>query len=159
MWIRAPPSILARMLLACCCLAQFLGVLDVTILNVALAPIRADLGFSTTGLQWVVNGYTLACAGFLLLGGRAADLFGRREVLAGGLTLFGLASLLGGLAPDQATLVAARVGQGLGGAVVAPTSLSILASTYEEGAERNRAFAWWGRWADSAAPPAPSSAA
>jgi EmrB/QacA subfamily drug resistance transporter len=144
MWIRAPPPMLARMLLVCCCLAQFLGVLDVTIVGVALAPIRADLGFSTTGLQWVVNGYTLACAGFLLLGGRAADLFGRREVLAGGLTLFGLASLLGGLAPDQATLVAARVGQGLGGAVVAPTSLSIFASTYEEGAERNRAFAWWG---------------
>jgi MFS family permease len=66
-------------------------VLDVSIVNVALAPIRADLGFSTTGLQWVVNGYALACAGFLLLGGRAADLFGRREVFAGGLALFGLA--------------------------------------------------------------------
>ena len=132
------------MILFCCCLAQFLGVLDVSIMNVALAPIREDLGFSTTGLQWVVNGYALACAGFLLLGGRAADLFGRREVFTAGLALFGLASLLGGLAPDQATLVAARAGQGLGGAVVAPASLSILASTYEEGAARNRAFAWWG---------------
>jgi EmrB/QacA subfamily drug resistance transporter len=127
-----------------CCTAQFMGVLDVTIVNVALAPIRADLGFSTTGLQWVVNAYTLACAGCLLLGGRAADLFGRREVFVGGLALFGLASLVGGLAQDQATLVAARAGQGIGGAVMAPTSLSILATIYDEGPERNRAFGLWG---------------
>jgi predicted MFS family arabinose efflux permease len=92
----------------------------------------------------VVNAYALACAGFLLLGGRAADLFGRREVFVGGLALFGLASLAGGLAQDQATLIAARAGQGLGGAVMAPTSLSILATIYDEGPERNRAFGLWG---------------
>jgi EmrB/QacA subfamily drug resistance transporter len=132
------------LILACCCTGQFLGILDVSIVNVALDPIRADLGFSTAGLQWVVNAYTLACAGFLLLGGRAADLFGRREVFAGGLALFGLASLVGGLAQDPATLVAARAGQGLGGAVMAPTSLSILATTFEEGPQRNRAFGLWG---------------
>jgi MFS family permease len=131
-------------ILVCCCLGQFLGVLDVSIVNVALGPIGEDLGFSTTGLQWVVNAYALACAGFLLLGGRAADLFGRREVFAVGAAVFGAASLAGGLAGDPATLVAARAAQGLGGAVMAPTSLSILARTYEAGAARNRAFAWWG---------------
>jgi EmrB/QacA subfamily drug resistance transporter len=132
------------LILVLCCLAQFLGVLDTTVVNVALAPIRADLGFSTTGLQWVVSAYTLSCAGFLLLGGRAADLFGRRQVFCAGLALFGLASLAGGLAQDPATLVAARAVQGLGGAVMAPTSLSILANVYDEGAARNRAFGLWG---------------
>jgi EmrB/QacA subfamily drug resistance transporter len=132
------------LILALCCLAQFLGVLDMTVVNVALPPIRADLGFSTTGLQWVVSAYTLSCAGFLLLGGRAADLFGRRRVFCAGLALFGLASLAGGLAQDPATLVAARAVQGLGGAVMAPTSLSILANVYDEGAARNRAFGLWG---------------
>jgi EmrB/QacA subfamily drug resistance transporter len=127
-----------------CCIAQFMGVLDMSNVGVALAPIRADLGFSTAGLQWVVNAYALACAGCLLLGGRAADLFGRREVFVGGLGLFGLASLAGGLAQDQAALVAARAAQGIGGAVMAPTSLSILATIYDEGPERNRAFGLWG---------------
>jgi EmrB/QacA subfamily drug resistance transporter len=132
------------LILALCCLAQYLGVLDMIVVNVALAPIRADLGFSTTGLQWVVSAYTLSCSGFLLLGGRAADLFGRRRVFCAGLTLFGLASLAGGLAQDPATLVAARAVQGLGGAVMVPTSLSILANVYDEGAARNRAFGLWG---------------
>jgi EmrB/QacA subfamily drug resistance transporter len=132
------------LILLLCCLAQFLGVLDMTVVNVALPAIRADLGFSTAGLQWVVSAYTLSCAGFLLLGGRAADLFGRRRVFCAGLTLFGLASLAGGLAQDPATLVAARAVQGLGGAVMAPTSLSILANVYDEGAARNRAFGLWG---------------
>jgi EmrB/QacA subfamily drug resistance transporter len=127
-----------------CCSAQFLGVLDMSVVNVALPPIRADLGFSTAGLQWVVNAYALACAGCLLLGGRAADLFGRREVFVGGVALFGLASLAGGLAQDQATLVAARAAQGVGGAVMAPTSLSILATIYDAGPQRNRAFGLWG---------------
>jgi EmrB/QacA subfamily drug resistance transporter len=131
-------------ILVLCCLAQFLGVLDVSIVNVGLASIRADLSFSTGALQWVVNAYTLACAGFLLLGGRAADLFGRREVFVAGLALFGTASLAAGLAQEPATLVAARAGQGLGGAVMAPTSLSILATIYDEGPERNRAFGLWG---------------
>jgi EmrB/QacA subfamily drug resistance transporter len=140
----AVPAHRRTLTLVLCCIAQFMGVLDVTIVNVALAPIRADLGFSTAGLQWVVNAYVLACAGCLLLGGRAADLFGRREVFVGGLALFGLASLAGGLAQDEATLVAARAGQGIGGAVMAPTSLSILATVYDEGPERNRAFGLWG---------------
>jgi len=150
MWIPAFQPTMAVVLssrtpvLALCCLAQFMGVLDTTIVNVALPPIREDLGFSTAALQWVVNAYALACAGFLLLGGRAADLFGRREVFVGGLALFGVASLAGGLAQDQATLVAARAAQGLGGAVMAPTSLSILATLYDEGAARNRAFGLWG---------------
>jgi EmrB/QacA subfamily drug resistance transporter len=133
-----------RLILLLCCVAQFLGVLDVTVVNVALPPIRADLGFSTTGLQWVVSAYALSCAGFLLLGGRPAHLFGRRQVFCAGLALFGLASLAGGLAQDPAALVAARAVQGLGGAVMAPTSLSILANVYDEGAARNRAFALWG---------------
>ena len=134
----------SRAILAVCCVAQFVGLLDITIVNVALPSIQADLGFSTAGLQWVVTAYTLALAGFLVLGGRSADLIGRREVFAGGLALFGLASLAGGLAQDEATLVAARAAQGLGAAFVAPTGLSILATSFAEGAERNRAFGWWG---------------
>ena len=132
------------LVLVVCCLAQFLAVLDGTVANVALAAIRDDLGFSTTGLQWVISAYTLSCAGFLLLGGRAADLFGRREVFCAGLALFGSASLAGGLAQDPAMLVVARAAQGLGAAVMAPTSLSILANVYDEGAARNRAFGLWG---------------
>src|SRR3954447_2838420 len=119
-------------------------ILDVSIVNVALPSIRGDLDFSATGLQWVVNAYTLAFAGFLLLGGRAADLIGRREVFVAGLLLFGFASLLGGVAQSSGMLIAARAAQGLGGAVVAPATLSILATTFTEGAERNRALGLWG---------------
>lgn len=132
------------LILVLCCLAQFMVILDVSIVNVALPSIRGDLGFSATGLQWVVNAYTLTFAGFLLLGGRAADLIGRREVFAGGLLLFAFASLLGGIAQSDATLIGARAAQGLGGAVVAPATLSILATTFTEGAERNRALGLWG---------------
>ena len=132
------------MVLVLCCLAQFMVVLDVSIVNVALPSISADLGFDPASLAWVVNAYTLAFAGFLLLGGRAADLLGRREVFAGGLALFALASLAGGLAQDELTLVAARAAQGLGGAIVAPATLSILTTTFAEGRERNRALGWWG---------------
>jgi EmrB/QacA subfamily drug resistance transporter len=127
-----------------CCLAQFMVVLDVSIVNVALPSISADLGFTPASLAWVVNAYTLAFAGFLLLGGRAADLLGRREVFAGGLALFALASLAGGLAQSELTLVAARAAQGLGGAVVAPATLSILTTGFPEGHERNRALGLWG---------------
>jgi EmrB/QacA subfamily drug resistance transporter len=119
-------------------------ILDVSVVNVALPSIRRDLGFSTADLQWVVNAYTLTFAGFLLLGGRAADLLGQRRVFIGGLTLFALASLAGGLSGSQAMLVLARGAQGLGGAVVAPVTLSILTTTFTEGAERNRALAYWG---------------
>jgi EmrB/QacA subfamily drug resistance transporter len=131
-------------ILVLCCLAQFITLLDVAIVNVALPSIGSDLDISTTGLQWTVNAYTLALAGFLLLGGRAADLLGRREAFAGGLLLFGLAALAGGLAQDQATLVAARAAQGLGGAVVGPAGVAIITTSFALGAERNRAFAWWG---------------
>jgi EmrB/QacA subfamily drug resistance transporter len=130
--------------LVICCLAQFMVVLDVSIVNVALPSISADLGFTPASLAWVVNAYTLAFAGFLLLGGRAADLLGRREVFAGGLALFALASLAGGLAQSELTLVAARAAQGLGGAVVAPATLSILTTGFAEGLERNRALGLWG---------------
>ena len=130
--------------LVLCCLAQFMVVLDVSIVNVALPSISADLGFTPASLAWVVNAYTLAFAGFLLLGGRAADLLGRREVFAGGLALFALASLAGGLAQSELGLVAARAAQGLGGAVVAPATLSILTTGFLEGSERNRALGLWG---------------
>src|SRR4051794_37349305 len=131
-------------ILALCCLAQFLCLLDISIVNVALPSIGADLAFAPGSLLWIVNAYTLALAGFLLLGGRAADLLGRRETFAAGLALFGLASLAGGLAPTEATMLAARAGQGLGAAIVSPAALSILATSFPAGPERNRALAWWG---------------
>jgi EmrB/QacA subfamily drug resistance transporter len=132
------------LVLALCCLAQFMVVLDVAIVNVALPSIRTDLGFSTVDLQWIVNAYTLAFAGFLLLGGRAADLLGPRRVMIAGLALFGLASLAGGLSTGQGQLVAARALQGLGGAIVVPATLSSLTTAFTEGAERNRALGIWG---------------
>ena len=119
-------------------------VLDVSVVNVALPSIRGALGFSEQDLQWVVNAYTVTFAGFMLLGGRAADLLGRRRVFVAGLALFGLSSLLGGLADSQGVLIVARAIQGLGGAVIAPASLSILTATFEEGAARNRAVGAWG---------------
>ncbi len=130
------------MLLAC--LAQFMVILDVSVVNVALPAIRSALGFSEQNLQWVVNAYTVTFAGFLLLGGRAADLLGQRRVFVAGLVLFSLASLAGGFADTQALLIAARAAQGLGGAIIAPASLSILTTTFEEGAARNRAVGIWG---------------
>ena len=136
------PHLRATLLL--CCLAQFMVILDVSVVNVALPAIRGSLHFSEQDLQWVVNAYTVTFAGFLLLGGRAADLLGRRRVFVAGLVLFGLASLAGGVAQSQATLIAARAVQGLGGAIIAPASLSILTTTFEEGAARNRAVGIWG---------------
>lgn len=133
-----------RLTLVLCCLAQFMVILDVSIVNVALPSIQRDLGFSDVDLQWIVSAYTLTFAGFLLLGGRAADLLGARGVFVAGLLLFGLASLAGGLSSGQVELVAARAAQGLGGAVVAPVTLSILTLTFAEGPERNRALAAWG---------------
>jgi EmrB/QacA subfamily drug resistance transporter len=131
-------------ILALACLAQFMVVLDVSVVNVALPSVRSALHFSEQDLQWVVNAYTVTFAGFLLLGGRAADLLGRRRVFVAGLTLFALASLAGGFADSKALLIAARAVQGLGGAIIAPASLSILTTTFEEGAARNRAVGIWG---------------
>ena len=127
-----------------CCLAQFMVILDVSVVNVALPAIHRALGFSESALQWVVNAYTVTFAGFLLLGGRATDLIGRRIVFVCGLVLFALASLAGGLATSQTMLVVARLVQGLGGAVIAPASLSILTTTFTEPAARNRAVGIWG---------------
>jgi EmrB/QacA subfamily drug resistance transporter len=130
-------------ILAIACLGQFMVILDVAIVTVALPAMRSDLGFSATGLQWVVNAYTLTFAGFLLLGGRAADLFGRRRIFLAGLALFTVASLVCGLAPGPETLVAARAVQGLGAAVLSPATLTILTTTFTEPAERARALGIW----------------
>ncbi len=136
------PHLTATLLLAC--LAQFMVILDVSVVNVALPSIRGALHFSEANLQWVVNAYTVTFAGFLLLGGRAADLLGRRRVFVAGLLLFSLASLAGGLSTSQGMLIAARAAQGLGGAIIAPASLSLLTTTFAEGAARNRAVGIWG---------------
>ncbi|MFG3252957.1 MFS transporter [Streptomyces sp. NPDC048172] len=124
-------------------IGQFLVVLDVSVVNVALPGIRDGLGLSPSALQWVVNAYALTFAGFLLLGGRAADLFGRKPVYLTGLGLFTAASLAGGLAQDPGTLIAARAAQGVGAAVLAPVTLSLLTSTFPEGPARTRAIATW----------------
>jgi EmrB/QacA subfamily drug resistance transporter len=141
---QSPPAPHLRATLLLSCLAQFMVILDVSVVNVALPAIRHGLGFSEVDLQWVVNAYTVTFAGFLLLGGRAADLMGRRRVFVAGLTLFALASLAGGIADSQGVLIAARAVQGLGGAIIAPASLSILTTTFTEGAARNRAVGIWG---------------
>jgi EmrB/QacA subfamily drug resistance transporter len=125
------------------CAAQLMIVVDGTVVNVALPAIRGSLGFSETGLSWVVNAYLLTFGGFLLLGGRAGDLFGRRRVFASGLALFTLASLFCGLAGSQWLLVAARALQGVGGAIIAPAALSIIITTFKDPADRARAMGVW----------------
>src|SRR5919107_721584 len=125
------------------CAAQLMIVLDGTIVNVALPAIQDSLGFSQVTLSWVVNAYLLTFGGFLLLGGRAGDLFGRRRVFAFGLALFTFASLLCGLAGSQGMRVAARALQGVGGAVIAPAALSIIITTFKEPNERARAMGIW----------------
>ncbi|MGW1977374.1 MFS transporter [Streptomyces sp. NPDC001889] len=122
---------------------QFLVVLDVSVVNVALPSMRADLGLSTTGLQWVLNAYSIAFAGFMLFGGRAADLFGRKRTFLFGLGLFTLASLAGGLAQEGWQLLAARAVQGLGAAVLAPATLTIVTSAVPAGPARTRAIGTW----------------
>jgi EmrB/QacA subfamily drug resistance transporter len=129
--------------LALLLLVQFLDFLDVSIVNVALPSIKHDLGFSAQNLQWVVSGYVLTYGGFLLLGGRAADLIGRRRVLLGGIGLFALASLAGGFAQTEAALIAARLAQGAGAALMAPAALSILTTTFTSPRERNAVLGAW----------------
>ncbi len=131
-------------LLAVVCLAQFMIILDVSIVNVALPSIRNGLHFSTTGLQWVVNAYTLTFAGLLMLGGRAADLLGRRRVFLAGTAMFALSSLICALASSRGLLIGARGVQGIAGAITSPATLSIITSTLPEGRERNRGLALWG---------------
>jgi EmrB/QacA subfamily drug resistance transporter len=125
-------------------LAQLMVIIDISVVNVALPSVKTALHFSENDLQWVVNAYTLVFAGFLLLGGRAADLLGRRSVLIAGLTLFTAASLVCGLATSSSMLIVARAVQGLGGAIISPAALSILTVTFAEGQERNRALGVWG---------------
>jgi EmrB/QacA subfamily drug resistance transporter len=137
--------------LAVASIAQFMVVLDVTIINVALPQIRTSLHMSATGQQWVINAYALTFAGFLMLGGRAADMFGRRRVFIAGLAAFTLFSLLGGLAQSGAELIAARAAQGVGGAILAPASLSLLTATFTEHHERRRALGVWSATAASGA--------
>src|SRR5437870_3548071 len=123
---------------------QFMVVLDIAIVNVALPSIKIDLGFSQGNLQWVISAYALFFGGFLLLGGRAADLLGRRRLFLAGIVLFTLPSLLAGLAWSEGSLIAARSFQGLGAAVISPAALSILSTTFTEGRERNIALGVWG---------------
>lgn len=131
------------MLLGLVCGAQFMVVLDISVVNVALPSIEHGLGFTPARLQWVVNAYALPYAGFLLLGGRLADLLGHRRVFLAGLALFTVASLAGGLATSAEILVAAHAAQGLGAAVLAPATLTILTTSFPEGTRRTRALATW----------------
>ncbi len=125
--------------------AQFMVVLDIAIVNVALPSIKTDLHFAQENLQWVISAYAILFGGALLLGGRLADIFGRRRVFMLGLALFSGASLLCGLSWSEGSLIAFRALQGLGGALLAPATLSILMTTFAEGAERNRALGHLGR--------------
>src|SRR5215218_920814 len=123
---------------------QFMVVLDIAIVNVALPSIQVDLEFSQENLQWVISAYALVFGGFLLLGGRSADLLGRRRLFLVGLVVFTLASLFSGLAWSEASLITARAFQGLGAAIITPAALSILSTTFVEGRERNVALGVWG---------------
>src|SRR3989454_1535838 len=123
---------------------QFMVVLDIAIVNVALPSIKIDLGFSQENLQWVISAYALFFGGFLLLGGRAADLLGRRRVFLAGIVLFTLSSLLAGLAWSEGSLIAARSFQGLGAAGISPAAASILSTSFTDGRERNIALGVWG---------------
>ncbi len=125
-------------------IVQFMVVLDIAIVNVALPSIQADLGFSQENLQWVISAYALVFGGFLLLGGRLADRLGRRRMFLTGLVVFGLGSLLAGISWNEASLIGARATQGLGAAIISPAALSILMTTFREGRERNIALGVWG---------------
>jgi EmrB/QacA subfamily drug resistance transporter len=142
------PSFLAtrrgKFTLALLAAVAFLDFVDASIVNVALPSIRGDLHFSVQGLQWVPSAYLLTYGGFMLLGGRAADLLGRRRVLVAGIVLIGVSSMVGGLAGSSGVLVGARLAQGLGAAMTLPAALSILTTTFKEGSDRNTAFGIWG---------------
>jgi EmrB/QacA subfamily drug resistance transporter len=144
----APPSFLStrkgKLMLAFLCMVGFLDFVDASIVNVALPSIRRDLNFSVQNLQWVLSAYLLTYGGFMLLGGRAADLLGRRRILVAGILVFALSSLTGGVAQDPAMLVAARLVQGLGAAMMVPAALSILTTTFSEGTDRHKALGAWG---------------
>src|ERR1044071_8508120 len=130
--------------LALLSVVQFMVVLDIAIVNVALPSIQVDLGFSEQNLQWILSAYALVFGGFLLLGGRAADLLGRRRIFFAGIIVFTVASLLAGLAWAEGSLIGARALQALGAAIITPAALSILSTTFVEGRERNIALGVWG---------------
>jgi EmrB/QacA subfamily drug resistance transporter len=133
-----------KLILTLLCAVAFLDFVDASIVNVALPSIRDDLHVSVQGLQWIPSGYLLTYGGFMLLGGRAADLLGRRRVLVSGTMLIGLSSFAGGLAANEGMLVAARLAQGLGAALMLPAALSILTTTFTEPADRHKALGVWG---------------
>ncbi len=145
----APPGNTKWLALALLAMTQFVIVLDASIVNVALPSIGRALDFNQDDLSWVVNAYTLTFGGFLLLGGRLADLVGRRRIFIFGLILFSVASLLGGLAQSDIWLIAARATQGLGAAIISPAALSLVTTMFAEGAERHRALGVWGAVAGS----------
>src|ERR671929_1956645 len=132
------------------CMAQFVVVLDASIVNVALPSIGRALDFSQSNLAWVVNAYVLTFGGFLLLGGRLADLLGRRRVFIAGLLVVAAASLAAGFATNEGQLIGARAAQGLGAAIISPSALSIVTTMFRDGAERNKALGAWGAVAGSA---------
>ena len=138
------PGTRLGLLLTVCCIAQFMVILDLSIVNVALPSIQSDLGFTPVNLQWVVDAYAIVFAGFLMFGGRASDRFGPRRSLAAALVLFALASLAGGAATSQGMLIAARSLQGLSGALMAASSLAAIAMSFPQGPARHRAIALWG---------------
>jgi EmrB/QacA subfamily drug resistance transporter len=146
--IAPPPSFLAtrrgKLTLALLCAVAFLDFVDASIVNVALPSIRHDLHFSVQSLVWVPSGYLLTYGGFMLLGGRAADLLGRRRILVAGISLIGISSLIGGFAGSSGVLVGARLAQGLGAALTLPAALSILTTSFPEGRDRNTALGVWG---------------
>ena len=125
------------------CVAQFMVILDATIVNVALPSIQTDLGLSEPNLQWIVNAYALVFGGFLLLGGRAGDLLGRKRLFLIGLVIFTTASFLAGVSVNSGMLIASRAVQGLGAALISPAALSIISTTFAEGKERARALGVW----------------
>jgi EmrB/QacA subfamily drug resistance transporter len=131
------------------CMTQFMVVLDASIVNIALPSIGEDVGISQENLSWVVNGYVLTFGGFLLLGGRLADLLGRRRIFMTGLVVVAVASLFAGFAPSEGVLIAARAAQGLGAAIIAPSALSIVTTIFRDGSERNKALGAWGAVAGS----------
>ena len=142
------PSVLAtrrgKLVLALLAAVAFLDFVDASIVNVALPSIRRELSFSQQSLQWVPSAYLLTYGGFMLLGGRAADLLGRRRVLVAGISVIGISSLIGGFAESEGVLIGARLAQGLGAAMTLPAALSILTTTFKEGADRNKALGIWG---------------
>jgi len=138
-----PQTVPSWLVLSLACACQFMVILDAAIVNVALPSIQRNLGFTPTGLAWVINGYLLTFAGFMLLGGRAADLFGHRRMLTAGLFLFSASSLVAGLATAPEVLVAARVAQGMGAAMMAPGTLAVINTYFTEEHARARAFGAW----------------